>query len=83
MYGDGGCMGPSGAKVVLFGGFVIAFAAVIASIWIMADGYIINEGVKEKYPGYAIMIQNIFILASSMLFKFARGNSDDYSSNFF
>ena len=76
-------MGSNGAKIILFGGFVIAFASVIASIWIMAEGYIINDNVKEKYPGYAIMIQNIFILAASMLFKFARSSSDDYSSNFF
>lgn len=32
---SGGCMGPRGARAWLFIGFVLGFAAVIASCWIL------------------------------------------------
>lgn len=44
---SGGCMGPRGARAWLFMGFVLGFAAVIASCWIF---FILNSG--EYIFGY-------------------------------
>ena len=39
---NGGCMGPRGARLWLFVGFVLGFAAVIASCWIFFTNFIGN-----------------------------------------
>jgi Uncharacterised protein family (UPF0220) len=77
---DGGCIGPHGAKLWLFTGFVIGFAAIIASIWIMVDEFTSVAG-ANVWPGVALLLQNSFILVSSLVYKFGR-TSENYSLGF-
>lgn len=37
---EGGCMGPRGARVWLFLGFVMGFASVIAACWILFADFV-------------------------------------------
>lgn len=39
----GGCMGPRGARLWLFLGFVVGFASLIAACWILFANYV-NAG---------------------------------------
>jgi len=61
-----GCMGPRGARLWLFVGFVVGFASLIASGWIVLGGY----GVKSYLV--AVFLQNLFIFASGLVYKFGR-----------
>lgn len=40
---EGGCLGPRGARVFLFFGFVLGFASVIAACWILFANFV-NKG---------------------------------------
>lgn len=74
MRGDsysGGCFGPQGARVWLFAGFVMGFAAVIASFWILFSGFISVKG-EPVWPGFELLFQNVFIFAASLVYKFGR-----------
>ncbi|KAL1450718.1 hypothetical protein WDU94_003048 [Cyamophila willieti] len=74
MRGDsysGGCFGPQGARVWLFVGFVMGFAAVIASCWILFSGFISVQG-AAVWPGFELFFQNVLIFAASLVFKFGR-----------
>jgi Uncharacterised protein family (UPF0220) len=64
----------------LFTGFVIGFAAIIASIWIMVDD-VTTAAVSNVWPGVALLLQNSFILVSSLIYKFGR-TSENYSLGF-
>ncbi|KAI5695336.1 transmembrane protein 50A-like isoform X1 [Diaphorina citri] len=74
MRGDsysGGCFGPQGARVWLFVGFVMGFAAVIASCWILYSGFLSIKG-AAVWPGFELVFQNVFIFAASLVYKFGR-----------
>ncbi|XP_077296103.1 transmembrane protein 50A [Arctopsyche grandis] len=68
---SGGCIGPRGARLWLFLGFVMGFASLIAACWILFANYVNVEG-KHDWPGVAIFLQNAFIFAGSLVFKFGR-----------
>jgi len=72
---DGGCLGESGAKIWLFLGFVIGFAAVIASVWVL----IVDLKDKIAIGGIQFLLQNIFILAASLLYKFGRRDNSVFN----
>lgn len=61
-----GCMGPRGARLWLFVGFVVGFASLIASGWIVLGGHG-NNGYQ-----IAVFVQNLFIFASGLVYKFGR-----------
>lgn len=63
-------MGPRGARIWLFVGFVLGFAAVIAAVWIMIAEF--ANGTKETWPGVGLLLQNVFIFIASLTFKFGR-----------
>jgi len=67
-----GCMGQRGARVWLFLGFLLGFAAVIAAMWILFAGYVVPGGNRPQWPGIAIVLQNLFIFAGSLVYKFGR-----------
>jgi len=71
-----GFLGQRGARVWIFMGFVLSFMAIIAAVWILVAGYLITE-TTLVYPGYALFIQNMFIFAGSLLFKFGRTENYD------
>lgn len=66
---EGGCMGTRGARIWIFLGFVMGFAAVIASCSILFTVYINRE---SKSPGVALFLQNVLICIASIIFKFGR-----------
>lgn len=71
-------MGENGAKLWLFIGFVLGFASLIASVWILiAD-------LKDELTtgGVQFLLQNIFILASSLLYKFGRRDNSSFNERF-
>jgi len=72
--GDGyntGCLGQTGARIWLFTGFLLGFAALIASSWILFGIYVVPNKVPN-YPGIAIFLQNAFIFFGGLVFKFGR-----------
>ncbi|XP_017769798.1 PREDICTED: transmembrane protein 50A [Nicrophorus vespilloides] len=68
---EGGCMGPRGSRIWLFLGFVMGFASVIASCWILFADFVAIEHTVQ-WPGVALFIQNAFIFISSLIYKFGR-----------
>ncbi|KAJ8287431.1 hypothetical protein COCON_G00000900 [Conger conger] len=67
-----GCLGQTGARVWLFIGFMLAFGSLIASMWILFGGFVVNHADKPVYPGIAVFFQNAFIFFGGLVFKFGR-----------
>ncbi|EDV95873.1 transmembrane protein 50A [Drosophila grimshawi] len=63
------------AKLWLLIGFVIGFASIIAAIWVMIDNFINNDK-KDSSLGVALLLQNVFILFGSLVYKFGRNEED-------
>jgi len=63
---------PIASLLWLFLGFLMAFACCIASFWILIGGYLNHDSIHNKWPGVAILLQNLLIFASSLVFKFGR-----------
>ncbi|KAJ3648997.1 hypothetical protein Zmor_000905 [Zophobas morio] len=68
---EGGCLGPRGAKVWLFVGFVMGFASVIASCGILFANFAGKKN-AHYWPGVGLFLQNVFIFIASLIFKFGR-----------
>lgn len=71
---EGGVCGSSGIKIWLFTGFVLGFASVIASVWLMISEFTVSSKTTQ---GVGIVLQNFFILFASLIYKF--GRSDEAS----
>uniref|UniRef100_A0A1B6KPN3 Transmembrane protein 50A n=1 Tax=Graphocephala atropunctata TaxID=36148 RepID=A0A1B6KPN3_9HEMI len=69
---SGGCMGPRGARAWLFIGFVLGFAAVIASCWILFADFVTASSNKPFWAGTGLFLQNLFIFGGSLVYKFGR-----------
>lgn len=76
---SGGCLGPRGARVWLFLGFVMGFASLIASCWILFADYVAGSKPatpphvpSSAWPGVGLFLQNAFIFTGSLVFKFGR-----------
>ncbi|KAL1131875.1 hypothetical protein AAG570_011486 [Ranatra chinensis] len=77
MQGDsysGGCMGPRGARLWIFIGFVLGFAAVIASCWIFFNNFVGQSSDKtvSLFAGIALFLENFLIFGASLVYKFGR-----------
>ena len=73
------CINPTVARFWLFFGFMLAFGAVIASVWIFIGGYVVKQDQNSPPPlwaGIGIMAQNLFIFLASSIYKFARREDD-------
>ncbi|CAH8559982.1 unnamed protein product [Heterobilharzia americana] len=70
-------IGRRGALICLFIAFSMAFSSVIASCWILFGGYV-SVGKKPIWPGVAILLQNLLLCISSLLFKFGRKDLDEF-----
>lgn len=75
-------MGGRGIKVFLFTGFVLGFTSIIATIWIMIAEFTVNESRTDKYPGYALLMHNVFIFLATLIYKFGPPTESDYLGNF-
>ncbi|RZF37727.1 hypothetical protein LSTR_LSTR003138 [Laodelphax striatellus] len=65
---SGGCCGPRGTRAWLFFGFVLGFASVFASCWVFFADFL----EKSYWAGAALFLQNLFIFAGSLCYKFGR-----------
>ncbi|GAB0100868.1 transmembrane protein 50B [Sergentomyia squamirostris] len=72
---SGGRLSQRGARIWLFVGFVLGFAAIIAAVWIMIAEFSLPD-TKAKWPGVALLLQNLFIFLGSLVYKFGRSESD-------
>ncbi|XP_018495878.1 transmembrane protein 50B [Galendromus occidentalis] len=71
-YTEAAC-GPSGARAWLFIGFVMGFGALLGSTWVLIQN-------SFEAPSVSLFLQNSFIFASSMAYKFGRKESDSWGS---
>ncbi|XP_054262215.1 transmembrane protein 50A [Macrosteles quadrilineatus] len=68
---SGGCVGPRGARVWLFIGFVLGFVPIIAACWILMKDFVSSSG-KPFWAGSGLFLQNVFIFGGSLVYKFGR-----------
>lgn len=71
---EGGICSTNGVKIWLFTGFVLGFASVIASVWLLVSDF--ND--KLHAQGIALVLQAFSILFASLIYKF--GRNDDGGS---
>jgi magnesium-transporting ATPase (P-type) len=69
---DEGLLGVKGARMWLMFAFVLSFACLVASIWVMFSDYVLREGPHSNWPGVALFVHNFFIFLSSLIYKFGR-----------
>jgi len=71
-----GICGSVGARIWFFMGFMMGFSSFIGSCYILFGEYVhgsnANFSPDNTYPGVAFFIQNLFILVSSIIYRFAR-----------
>ncbi|CAD7080795.1 unnamed protein product [Hermetia illucens] len=63
------------AKIWLLIGFMLGFSAIIASVWIMVADFTSKDKV-ETWPGVAILLQNVLILISNLIYRFGRSEEE-------
>lgn len=73
---EGGVCGSSGIKIWLFTGFVLGFASVIASVWLMISEF--SQNSNKTQQGVGIVLQNFFILFASLIYKFGRSDETSF-----
>lgn len=56
-----GFLGQNGARIWLFLGFVLGFASMIASTWILFAAYLFGGSEVSVLPGLGLFTQNLFI----------------------
>lgn len=78
----GGVLSPGAVKVFLFAGFVLGFTSIIAAIWIMIAEFAVNDAQTDKYPGYALLMHNIFIFLSTLIYKFGPPTENEYFNEY-
>jgi len=64
------------AMLWLLVGFILGFASVIASAWVMIDDT--TKKRENIWPGIAILIQNVLILIATLVYKFGRDEEDSF-----
>jgi len=68
----------SRAKVFLFIAFIVCFIGLIAAAWIGIQYYFVNKDPNTSaYGGVAIIIQNILIFVSTIMYRFSKAQDED------
>lgn len=75
---SGGCMEARGARIWIFIGYVLGFAAIIAAIWVMVASFNSADGKESNWPGVSLLLQNVCIFVSSLVYKFGRSDQEGY-----
>ena len=66
------------ARIFFLIALIISFAGVIGGFWIMAANYAADsDKVKTTWPGAAIVLQQLCILAGALTFFFGRDEGED------
>lgn len=68
---EGGVCSSNGTKIWLFTGFVLGFASVIASVWLLVVDF---TTAAKHAQGIALVLQAFGILFASLLYKFGRND---------
>ncbi|KAK5648411.1 hypothetical protein RI129_003303 [Pyrocoelia pectoralis] len=63
------------ATIILFVGLVIAFSAVIGSMYILINDFLVVSE-DSIWPGFAIFLQCIFIFCANLVMKFGTKSND-------
>jgi len=64
------------ARAWMFFSFIIAFGCIAAAIWIAIVHWFQGNPTTSVYPGVAIIIKNLLIFVSAMLYRFAKPQDD-------
>lgn len=78
------------ARIWMFVSFLLAFAGLLGSGWIMVARYVVPvrssdpndppEGLPaDTWPGVAVFLQNVIIFLSALLFRFGRAAGDSWA----
>ena len=70
------------ARSWLFVSYVVSFAAIIGSVWVLLQDYALNDASNTVWPGVAGLLQVTLILASGLLFFISRTPSEDSSNSY-
>lgn len=70
---EGGVCSSHGVKIWLFTGFVLGFASVIASVWLL-----VSEFKDLQSQGVGLVLQTFFILFASLIYKFGRNEEGTF-----
>eukprot|EP00028_Trichosphaerium_sp_Am-I-7-wt_P014412 CAMPEP_0168508360 /NCGR_PEP_ID=MMETSP0405-20121227/73_1 /TAXON_ID=498012 /ORGANISM="Trichosphaerium sp, Strain Am-I-7 wt" /LENGTH=139 /DNA_ID=CAMNT_0008525491 /DNA_START=53 /DNA_END=472 /DNA_ORIENTATION=+ len=64
----------------LFGSFSIMFGALFAAVWLGIDHWFMKKDVPNSWPGIALILENVIIMCSALMYRFAKTPGDDYMS---
>uniref|UniRef100_A0AC35UB34 Transmembrane protein 50A n=1 Tax=Rhabditophanes sp. KR3021 TaxID=114890 RepID=A0AC35UB34_9BILA len=67
-----GILGTKGSRFWLLIAFILSFASIIASVWIMFADYVLVGGQHPVYPGVALFLNVFLIFLGSFVYKFGR-----------
>jgi len=68
-------------RVWLFLSLVIAFGGIIGAIWSAVEHWFnMNPKPDHEWPGIALILQNVLIFVSSMLYRFKTSDTDGYEA---
>jgi len=67
-----GLLGGVAAKIWFFFGFMMGFGAFMGSLVIFFMEYLNTDQFTSVVPGMQFVLQNLFILSSSLLYRFGR-----------
>jgi len=67
-----GLLGGVAAKIWFFFGFMMGFGAFLGSLVIFFMEYLNTDQFTSAVPGMQFVLQNLFILSSSLLYRFGR-----------
>ncbi|KAL3274136.1 hypothetical protein HHI36_015550 [Cryptolaemus montrouzieri] len=70
-YSYGALRGKGTAVLCLFLGLMAAFGTMIGATYIWIAEFLLDKSVIQ-WPGYAILLQNLFIFISNLSFRFGR-----------
>jgi len=71
LYTEGLC-GGVGAKIWFFLGFLVGFGALMGSFVIFFGDYVNGTQYTNVVPGVQFVLQNLFILIASLVYRFGR-----------
>ncbi|VDK79330.1 unnamed protein product [Dibothriocephalus latus] len=68
---------PACTKVFIFFGLLVNFASLIAATWVLCSEYA-TGAITPVYPGVAVFLQTLLIVASSFLYRLGPTFDESY-----
>ena len=76
LYASNTCCGTLIIRTCLLVGFMVSFGSVIGASYILFNGYLLDKEQMNKWPGFGILLQTLFIFFAAVLLKCTK--SSDY-----